>query len=79
VFQINAVQPVRYVIEEVSGLFDVENEVRIGSLNVYTVAGFLARFCYVASRSCDMYCQAHVTQVCVQLHNHHPFVSSLTH
>ncbi|KAK9832663.1 hypothetical protein WJX81_008668 [Elliptochloris bilobata] len=26
VFQINAVQPVRYVIEEVSGLFDVRNE-----------------------------------------------------
>ena len=28
VFQINAVQPVRYVIEEVSDLFDVSNEVR---------------------------------------------------
>ena len=28
VFQINAVQPVRYVIEEVAGLFDMENEVR---------------------------------------------------
>ena len=28
VFQISAVQPVRYVIEEVSDLFDVSNEVR---------------------------------------------------
>ena len=32
VFQINAVQPVRYVIEEVSGLFDVSNEVCVSFL-----------------------------------------------
>ena len=43
VFQISAVQPVRYVIEEVAGLFDMENEVRQYN-NVFGVPrrGFVA-------------------------------------
>ncbi len=54
VFQINAVQPVRYVIEEVSGLFDVENEVRIVSSELCAVACFSTCFCYYTGLACRL-------------------------